>query len=138
MDAVEVRRYDAYDAGEVLALYRSVGWSAYYSQPEALERAFSASLCVIGAFVSGELVGLARLVGDGVTAVFFQDILVKPACQRRGIGTRLIAEAFRRFGHVRQFFLMTDDVPDTVGFYQAVGFTPVEKLHIRAFTKLRY
>lgn len=138
MNSVEIRLYTQYNAQEILALYKSVGWSAYYFQPEALEQAFAHSLCVIGAYAAGKLVGLARLVGDGVTVVFLQDILIKPAYQRQGIGTRLIAEIFRRFGHVRQIHLMTDDLPNTVGFYQSVGFTPVEKLHIRAFTRSRF
>lgn len=138
MVSAEIKLYEGYNESEILSLYQSVGWSAYYSQPEVLRQAFSKSLCVIGAYVSEELVGLARLVGDGATVIFLQDILIKPAYQRQGIGTRLIAEVFRRYGHVRQIHLMTDDVPETVGFYQSVGFTSVEKLHFRAFTKLRY
>jgi len=29
-------------------------------------------------------------------------------------------------------------VPETVGFYKAVGFTPVEHIHAKAFTRLKY
>ena len=134
---VEVKAYTRYCEAEILALYRSVGWSAYYSQPERLWEAFERSLCVFGAWEDGALVGLIRVVGDGETVVFIQDILVNPAYQRRGIGTRLVAAVLERYRHVRQMHLMTDDLPETVGFYKAVGFTPVEKAHFRAFTRLK-
>ena len=138
MESIVIREYQDYREAEIINLYRSVGWSAYYDRPETLKAALESSLLVLGAYAEGRLVGLARVVGDGATVVFLQDILVMPAYQRRGIGRRLIADILRRYGHVRQFHLMTDDVPETVGFYQAVGFTPVEKLHCRAFTRTRY
>lgn len=123
---------------ETLALYESVGWSAYYRQPEALEDAFSRSLCVFGAYHGEHLVGLIRVVGDGVSVVFVQDILVRPKYQRRGIGRRLVAAVLERYANVRQLHLLTDDTPETVGFYKAVGFAPVETFHFRAFTRVRY
>ena len=138
MDQIVIGKYQGDREEEVLKLYRSVGWSGYYDRPEMLKAALEGSLLVLSACAEGHLVGLARVVGDGASVVFLQDILVMPAYQRRGIGRRLIAELLRRYGHVRQFHLMTDDVPETVGFYQAVGFTPVEKLHCRAFTRTRY
>ena len=135
---IEIKEYAHYHEEDILPLYRSVGWSAYYSRPEALKQAFENSLCIFAACADGELAGLIRAVGDGYTIVFIQDILVKPAYQRKGIGTRLMARVLERYRHVRQLHLMTDDLPETVGFYKAVGFTPAEDVHCRAFTKLWY
>lgn len=133
-----IRECDSFRQTEVLELYRSVGWSAYYDHPEVLKKAFDNSLCAFAAWDGECLVGLIRAVGDGASVVFVQDILVRPEYQRRGIGTRLIARLLERYEHVRQLHLLTDDRPDTVGFYKAVGFTPVENLHCRAFARVRY
>lgn len=133
-----IREYDGFRQTDVLELYRSVGWSAYYDHPEVLKKAFDNSLCAFAAWDGECLAGLIRAVGDGASVVFVQDILVRPEYQRRGIGTRLIARLLERYEHVRQLHLLTDDRPDTVGFYKAVGFTPVENLHCRAFTRVRY
>lgn len=138
MEEISVKEYTGYREQEVLALYNSVGWSAYTGRPDVLRKAFAQSLCAFGAYAQGRLVGLIRVVGDGQTIVFIQDILVEPPFQRRGIGRRLIAEVFKRYRHVRQIHLMTDDLPQTVGFYKAVGFSAVEEMHFRAFTRLRY
>lgn len=138
MENIVISEYQSYDSRQVLSLYKSVGWSAYYREPQTLERAFASSLCVFAAWDGQRLVGLIRVVGDGQTIVFIQDLLVRPEYQRQGIGRQLIAAVLARYRHVRQLHLLTDDRPETVGFYEAVGFTQVEKAHCRAFTRLRY
>ena len=138
MENIVVREFTRYEVEQVLALYRSVGWSAYFAEPHKLRQAFGNSLSVFGAYADGRLVGLIRTVGDGVSVVFIQDVLVEPAHQRQGIGRRLVAAVLARYPQVRQIHLMTDDLPETVGFYQSVGFTPVEQIPFRAFTRLRY
>ena len=138
MDSIVISQLETWQEEPILSLYRSVGWSAYYDHPQRLKRAFENSLRIYAAFHGETLVGLARLVGDGETIVFLQDLLVRPEYQRRGIGRRLIATIFAAYPHVRQIHLLTDDLPDTVGFYRAVGFIPVEQIHARAFTRLKY
>lgn len=39
-----IEEYTTYQESEVLALYGSVGWTAYTEQPEALRRGFAGSL----------------------------------------------------------------------------------------------
>lgn len=123
---------------EVLEIYKSVGWTIYASDPEKLRRAFENSLCVLAAYEGDTLVGILRAVGDGETVVFLQDILVRPDKQGQGIGRKLMAEFFRKYSHVRQVQLLTDDTPATVGFYRAVGMVPAEELHFKSFVKLRW
>lgn len=123
---------------DVLALYASVGWTVYVSDPDKLRRAFENSCYVLGARDGDRLVGILRAVGDGETIMFLQDILVHPDYQRQGIGRNLIAKFFRDYGHVRHVQLLTDDIPATVGFYRAVGMVPAEELHFKCFVKLRW
>ena len=106
---------------EVLALYKSVGWSMYTRDPARLERALTHSLTVLSAYEGKQLVGLIRAVGDGETILFIQDLLVLPEYQRRGIGKQLIEALLARFPEVRQRVLLTDDDPKTRSFYKAAG-----------------
>ena len=124
---MDIREYKTYDETEILGLYASVGWTAYTEQPESLRRGFEASLLVLAAYEDGALVGLIRVVGDGQTIVFVQDILVHPSCQRRGIGTALLKEVLKRYSHVRQIELTTDDTPKTRAFYESVIRTTIEQ-----------
>lgn len=133
---MDIREYKTYDETEILGLYASVGWTAYTEQPESLRRGFEASLLVLAAYEDGALVGLIRVVGDGQTIVFVQDILVHPSCQRRGIGTALLKEVLKRYSHVRQIELMTDDTPKTRAFYESVGFRTMASLGCCGFMKM--
>ena len=99
---MHIEEYTTYQESEVLALYGSVGWTAYTEQPEALRRGFAGSLLTLAARENGALVGLLRAVGDGCTVVLVQDLLVRPDHQRRGIGTALMQAALERFRSVRQ------------------------------------
>ena len=123
---------------ELLALYDAVGWSAYTRNPARLAAAVSASLSVVTARQNGELIGLARAVGDGLTIVYLQDILIAPAHQRLGIGRELLRRLLTPYAEVRQKVLITDDEPSQRAFYESMGFTETGDLEhpIRTFVQL--
>ncbi|NLA28519.1 MAG: GNAT family N-acetyltransferase [Propionibacterium sp.] len=113
---------------ELVELYESVGWSAYTCDPALLEAAVNASLAVVTARLDDKLIGLARLVGDGLTIVYLQDILVSPDHQRRGVGGELFQRLFAPYSNVRQKVLITDDEQAQRAFYEAMGFTEIGDL----------
>jgi len=122
---------------EITALYATVGWTAYTKDPERLAGAICASLRVVTAWDADRLVGLARVIGDGLTIVYLQDILVAPEYHRSGIGRELFLRVFEPYDDVRQKLLLTDDEPGQIAFYRAMGFTEVRNLKqpISVFTK---
>lgn len=132
---MEIREYGVFHKEEIESLYASVGWNAYTDDLPALERGFMKSLLVLAAYDGEELIGIFRATGDGETIVFIQDILVDPAHQRKGVGTALVQEALARFRRVRQIELVTDDTPETVAFYRALGFRPLSELGCCGFMR---
>ena len=132
---MDIREYRTYDGQEILALYDSVGWTAYTDRPEALKAGFDRSLLCLAAYEGKELVALLRAVGDGQTVVLLQDILVHPARQRQGIGTKLVRAALERFRDVRQVQLVTDDRPETASFYESLGFRDLASMGCRGFMR---
>ena len=102
----------------VLDLYASVGWSNYTNHPRQLEQAFHQSLFVIVAYDEDKLVGLIRVVGDGLTIVFIQDLLVYPHYQRQGIGRCLLEQTLKRFKDVYQIQLATELSDKNLAFYR--------------------
>ena len=122
---------------ELVDLYDAVGWSAYTRDQARLAAAVGASLSVVTAREDGELIGLARLVGDGLTIVYLQDILIRPAYQHRGIGRELFQRVFAPYEDVRQKVLITDDEASQHAFYKSMGFTETGDLDypIRTFVQ---
>lgn len=114
---------DALDVADLVRLYDSVGWSAYTRDPELMVQGIQGSLRVVLAHDGTQLVGLARVIGDGATICYLQDVLVHPDAQRQGLGERLVTEAFAPYAHVRQHVLVTDEEPGQKAFYESLGFT---------------
>lgn len=119
----------------VLNLYNDVSWSAYTSNPVQLENALNNSLKVWTAWEDDLLVGLARVVGDGYTIIYIQDILVLEAYQARGLGSQLLTTIFEEYQDVRQIILLTDATDKTISFYEKNGLTQVKKYNLVAFMK---
>lgn len=123
MPEIEVADAERLAASEVAALYEAVGWTAYTEDLDALMTGLRGSLRVVTARLEGRLVGLARVIGDGATICYLQDVLVHPEARRSGLGRALVTAAFAPFTHVRQHVLITDEEADQKAFYEALGFT---------------
>lgn len=133
---MDIREYKNYRDAEILSLYAAVGWTAYTAQPEQLKKGFAHSLLTLAAYEQEKLVGLIRVVGDGCTVVFVQDLLVLPAYQRQGIGTALMKAVLERFPSVRQIELAADDTPQTAAFYESLGFRRMQEIGCCGFMKI--
>ena len=132
---MEIREYKNYNEQEIIGLYSAGGWKAYTDNPEALRKGYENSLLVLGAYEGEQLMGIIRVVGDGETIVFVQDILVFPEYRRKGIGTALLKEIMSKYGHVRQIELVTDSKPETIAFYEYAGFRKLSDLGCTGFMK---
>ena len=132
---MEIKEYKTYKEDEIRALYAAVGWTAYTEDLPALERGFQSSLLVLAAYEGGVLIGLIRVVGDGATVVFVQDLLVAPQKQRQGVGTALLKAVLDRYSNVRQLLLTTDNTPKTVAFYKSLGFSDLSELGCCGFMR---
>ena len=74
---VAIEEVDHLDAAELGDLYRSVGWSAYADDPEALAAAVANSGYRVAARAGDRLIGLARGISDDVSIFYLQDLLVR-------------------------------------------------------------
>ena len=132
---LDIKEYKNYKEDEILILYTAVGWTAYTENPAALKAGYENSLLILAAYEGEELQGIIRVVGDGQTIVFIQDILVFPDKQRKGIGTALIKAILERYKNVRQIELATDNTPKTVEFYKSMGFHEMSEYGCCGFMK---
>lgn len=132
---MEIREYINYNADEILNLYTEVGWTAYTENMSALEQGYRNSLLVLAAYENDELLGIVRVVGDGFTIIFIQDLLVYPKKQRHGVGTALLKAVLNRYSAVRQIELATDNTPQTVSFYKSLGFSEFSEIGCCGFMR---
>ena len=119
---ISVRKQDVVKLEDVLHLYQAVGWTNYTNQPQMLEQALSHSLVIYLELDVDAVVGLIRLVGDGFSSVFVQDLIVLPTYQRQGIGSALMKQALGDFKGAYQVQLVTEQTEKNVRFYRSIGF----------------
>ena len=119
---VKITKETSVSIDDVLPLYQAVGWTNYTNQPQMLEQSLAHSLATYLARDGEEIVGVVRLIGDGFSSVFVQDLIVLPSYQRQGIGSALMKKALGDFKDAYQVQLATDQTEKTLGFYRSLGF----------------
>ena len=121
-DMVKITKETSVSIDDVLHLYQAVGWTNYTNQPQMLAQALSHSLATYLARDGEKIVGLVRLIGDGFSSVFVQDLIVLPSYQRQGIGSNLMKEALADYKDAYQIQLATEQTEKNLGFYRSLGF----------------
>ena len=119
---IKITKERSVSIDDVLHLYQAVGWTNYTNQPQMLAQALSHSLATYLARDGEKIVGLVRLVGDGFSSVFVQDLIVLPSYQRQGIGSNLMKEALADYKDAYQIQLATEQTEKTLAFYRSLGF----------------
>ena len=119
---ITIKKQEIVKLEDVLHLYQAVGWTNYTNQPQMLEQALSHSLAIYVARDGEKIVGLVRLVGDGFSSVFVQDLIVLPSYQRQGIGSFMMKQALADYKDTYQIQLATEESEKTLGFYRSLGF----------------
>ncbi len=75
-------------AAQYNQLRQAVGWGVY--EEDVIERSLPNTLYSLCAFVDGQLVGMARIIGDGGMVYYIQDVIVLPTYQGQGIGVQMM------------------------------------------------
>ncbi len=125
------------EESQVKILYNDNQWTVYTDDMVSLMEAIKQSFALITAWDDDKLVGLIRAVGDGVSILYIQDLLVLRDYQRKGIGRKLITMMFDNYKDVKQKVLLTDDTEKTQAFYQSVGMKDCEEMKLLSFVKFK-
>ena len=91
MSILEIRYVEEKpDAKKWLELRAIVGLYGHDRPLEIAKKGLENSLYVVCVYNGEELIGMARVIGDGYTCFYIQDVLVNPEYQGRGIGKEIM------------------------------------------------
>jgi ribosomal protein S18 acetylase RimI-like enzyme len=108
-------------AEEHRRIAEAVGWGHAFDLdrlPDSLER----SLCGVVMLDGETVVGMGRVVGDGVMYFYIQDVAVLPAYQRRGLGALVLQALLAWITPLAPSFVGLFATPDGMSLYQNAGF----------------
>ena len=121
---------------QILELYRSVNWLNYTNQPDMLKKALKHSICNIIARESSRIIGIIRVVGDGHSIIYIQDLIVHPDFQRQGIGKALLNAIDLQYPEVYQKVLLTDATATNALFYESCGYVNSSSLNCTSYLRI--
>jgi ribosomal protein S18 acetylase RimI-like enzyme len=117
-------------AEEYNRLRKAVGWGT--CQEDVIDKALPNTLYGVCAYQADELVGMARIIGDGGLVFYIQDVIVHPDYQRQGIGTQMMDQvmAYLRAHASQNTIIGLMSAKGKEPFYEKYGFTnrPTDKL----------
>ena len=120
VDSPTIRRADRVTPAEYRMLVTAVGWRPVAQSDSELATALERSWNVTARTPDGQLIGLARVLDDGVLYASVWDILVVPERQRRGIGRTLLGAVLEQTAGRRLVSLIA--TPAGEALYRSVGF----------------
>lgn len=132
-ESLTMRRADRVTAAEYRTLLTAVGWRPVAQSDADLEAALGSSWNVTVRTPEGALVGVARVLDDGLLYASLWDLLVVPERQRRGIGRALLAAVLEQTAGRRLLSLIA--TPAGEALYRAAGFAESDGRSIALFMR---
>ncbi|EJV72677.1 acetyltransferase [Bacillus mycoides] len=109
------------DFNELLALYESLGWNSLKLTVNELEQMCKQSWYAIYAFKEQQLIGMGRVISDGVITGVICGVCVLPEYQSIGIGKEIVE---RLIQHCEQNKVIPQlmCVENLQSYYESIGF----------------
>jgi GNAT superfamily N-acetyltransferase len=117
-----------WDTRVVADLYRAGGWWKEEWHPDDLTSLMSSSFAFAIAHTaqSRQAVGMGRVISDGVSDAYIQDLVVIPGWRGKGVGKQILSSliAYCRVHRITWIGLIAE--PGTMEFYTSMGFSPLK------------
>jgi GNAT superfamily N-acetyltransferase len=127
-DDIAIQLVQTWNEGEIANLYRAGGWwKEEYDQRE-LPRLIRGSFLFAVAVdrKTGHAVGMGRVISDGVSDGYIQDLVVLPEYRKTGIGAQIVSTLVKKCVERGISWIGLIAEPDTEKFYLPFGFHPME------------
>lgn len=119
-----IRHGDRVTPAEYRSLLKAVRWRPLEQGDAELAAALEASWNVTARTADGRLVGLARILDDGVLYASVWDVIVLPERQRGGIGRALLAAVLEQTAGRRLVSLVSTAAGEAL--YRSAGFAETD------------
>jgi ribosomal protein S18 acetylase RimI-like enzyme len=127
-DNIVVQLVRSWDNNEIADLYRAGGWWKEEYDPAAISSLIqgSFSFAVAVEKKSGKAIGMGRVISDGVSDGYIQDLVVISDYRNSGIGKELVSALVKNCIQSGITWIALIAEPDTEKFYLPFGFFPME------------
>ena len=103
-------------------LYRVADWVSDGEDCSFIKRAVAGSFLAAAAFEEENLVGMGRVLSDGVSDAYIQDVVVHPEFRGKGIGGKIVMFLVSELEARGVDWIALVGEPGTESFYSRLGF----------------
>ena len=121
---IEIKFVNNWPEDEIVELYKAGGWwkESYESSGVGQLIKGSYAFAVVVDKKTGKTIGMGRIISDGVSDAYIQDLIVLPEFRNRGIGKQLVQLLLKRCKGDGILWIGLIAEPDQDGFYSTIGF----------------
>lgn len=136
-NSIEIKDNIIPDISDLIDLYNDAGWSNYTKNIDMLKLAYDNSLRIVSLWDNNKLIGIIRVVGDGYSIIYIQDLIILTKYQKQGLGSMLMNYVMDVYKDVYQKVLLTENQTSTVKFYESCGLVANDKYNCVAFVQFK-
>ena len=121
---IEIKLVKSWPANEIVELYKAGGWwLEHYSQAGILpliKGSFAFAVAID--LQSGKAIGMGRVISDGVSDGYIQDVVVLKDWRGQGLGIGIVKTLLEYCLKKKLQWIGLVAEPDTKSFYEPLGF----------------
>ena len=128
-EGIAVTIVSAWDEQEIAALYRAGGWWKEEHRAGDLPSLIRGSFAFAVATdeKTGRAIGMGRVIADGVSDGYIQDVVVLPEFRKSGVGREIVSVLVDRCLQAGITWIALIAEPGTEKFYLPLGFRLMER-----------
>ena len=128
-EGIAVTIVSAWDEQEIAALYRAGGWWKEEHRAEDLPSLIRGSFAFAVATdeKTCRAIGMGRVIADGVSDGYIQDVVVLPEFRKSGVGREIVSVLVDRCLQAGITWIALIAEPGTEKFYLPLGFRLMER-----------
>ena len=126
---IEIKFVDSWSEDEIIELYKAGGWwkESYSSSGIKPLIKGSFAFAVVIDKKSQKAIGMGRIISDGVSDAYVQDLIVLPEYRCQGIGKQLVKSLLEKCSSAGLVWIGLIAEPDQDDFYSSLGFKSMLK-----------
>ena len=132
---IEIKFIDSWPEDEIVKLYKAGGWwkESYKSSgvKPLIEGSFA--FAVVIEKTSGKAIGMGRIISDGVSDAYIQDLIILPEYRGFGYGKKLVDTLLQHCLSKGLLWVGLIAEPEQDGFYISLGFK-----HMKNYVPMKY
>ena len=121
---IEIKFVNNWLEGEIVELYKTGGWWKDSYDPSGIKPLIEGSFAFAVAVKkdTGKAIGMGRVISDGVSDAYIQDLVVLPEYRGHGVGKKLVNALLEYCLSKKLLWISLIAEPEQDKFYLSLGF----------------